>query len=371
MIKLVVMDNNPALPKEFTEIPAQVYAHDPNWIPEESGALATQFSTENSWFQDGRQACVAYADGKARLAGFLPAQEVDGDPVAFFGFWETVDDVTLNRELFASVEAWARDRGAKHLYGPINFSTYGANRLRLNTFDAGCFPGEPYNPPYYADLMAQLGFECCMEYKSFPVQISALLEGSKAEYEQLKPMVDQMITMETLSPQTWLDNLDEFYELVEVIFGQNFAYTPISREAFKAALGESFAAKFCPHSSVLARTKDGRIAGFFIAVPDYAPLIKQGATDRISASDFKFSRDFDRLPKPRTILAKTVGIHPDFRRSGLSKFLGLELSIRALAAGYETVIGALIRADNHSALFPARYISNTRTYGLFKKTLEG
>lgn len=369
MILIQDFDGKQPLPEAFIDIARQVYVDDPNWLPEEADGLRKQFSATNPWF-DGRRACVAVIEGKGRLAGFLPGQEINGEPVAFFGFWEAVEDVDANRELFAAVEAWARSHGAKRLYGPINFSTFGANRLRLDTFELGCFPGEPYNPAYYPALMEQLGYTRGMRYYSYPVNIEGLLEGSRVEFEKIKPVVDAHFAIEALTPQVWLDNLDQFYELVEQIFGQNFAYTPISREAFGVAMGEAFAAKMCPHASILARTPDGRIAGFFIAVPDYAPLIKQGAAARIDASEFKFDRDFERLPHPRAVLAKSVGIHPDFRRTGLSIYLGLELSRRARElGGYDTVIGALIREDNPSGRFPSRHVFDTRMYGMFEKAL--
>lgn len=369
MILLQEFDGSQPLPEAFIDVASAVYADDPNWLPEEAEGLRKQFSGANPWFE-GRRACIAVVEGKARLAGFLPGQDINGEPVAFFGFWEALDDSAANRDIFGAVESWAASHGAKRIYGPINFSTYGANRLRLDTIALGCFPGEPYNPPYYPVLMEQLGYSCGMRYYSYPVNIEGLLEGSRAEYEQIKPVVEAHFAIEALTPQVWLENLDQFYGLVGQIFGQNFAYTPISREAFGAAMGESFAAKMCPHASVIARTLDGRIAGFFLAVPDYAPLIKQGAVDRIVASDFTFVGDFDRLPRPRAVLAKTVGVHPDFRRTGLSIYLGLELSRRARElGGYDTVIGALIREDNPSGRFPSRYVFDTRMYGMFEKAL--
>lgn len=369
MIEILQLDGRQALPQEFFDIASTVYKDDPFWIPEDADGVRRQFSAENPWFQ-GREACIALVAGKARLAGFFePGKLINDELVAFFGFWEAQDDLEANRQAFLAVEGWAKGRGVKRLYGPINFTTYGANRVRLDTFEQGCFPGEPWNPTYYPRLMEQLGYSCGMRYMSFPVGIDYLLASSMSTYEMLKPKVEAAaLTVETLSPEMWLENLGEIYGMIDQIFGANFAYTPISEEAFKGALGESFAAKMCPHSSVIARAHDGRIAGFFLAVPDYAPLVNQGNTERIHAGDFNFSRDYDSLPHPRSVLAKTVGVHPDFRRAGLSVYLGLEVTRRARPY-YETVVGALIREDNPSAKFPTKHVSDIRNYAMFSKAL--
>lgn len=357
-----------SLPDQFSQVATKVYAADPNWIPEDPQSLKSQFDARNAWFDGNRRACVVMAADNARLAGFIPNQVINDEPVAFFGFWETINDLAINQALFAQIEDWARSHGAKRLYGPINFNTFGANRLRLDTFDLGCFPGEPYNPPYYPVLMERLGFSCGMGYQSYPVNINEFLAKTKEARDKYQPDIEANFTIESLTPKMWLDNLEEFYSLVEQIFRDNFAYSPISFEAFRSVMGESFARKFCSYSSVLAKTKDGRIAGFFIAIPDYAPLVRQGNPQRIAQSAFSFDEHFEQLPQPRAVLAKSVGVHPDFRRGGLSNFLGLELSARAQPY-YETVIGALIRDDNHSAKFPDRFVFDRRKYGLFNKAL--
>lgn len=368
MVQFLPIDGDTSLPEAFLDVARQVYADDPFWLPEDRAQLRTQFSRHNSWFQGARRACIAHQEDQARLAGFLPGQTICGEPVAFFGFWEAVDQLAINQALFQAVETWAREHGAKRLYGPINFSTFGSNRLRLDNFAHGCFPGEPWNPPYYPELLAQLGYRCAMLYHSFPVPIADLIASAQFEHEQLQPMMAAaQLSIDTLSPALWLERLDDFYDLVDQIFGQNFAYTPIDRAAFRAAFGPGFASKLCPHASVIATSHDGRIAGFFLAVPDYAPVVRQGALAQ-RRDDFLFARDFAQLPRPRAILAKTLGVHPDFRGLGLSTVLTLELTRRA-QAHYDTLIGALIREDNHSMRFPTRHIGAMRSYSLYEKAL--
>lgn len=368
-MSLIVVRGAESIPASFLDVPHVIYQNDLSWIPESRQDVLSQFSKANPWFNHG-ESVIAVNDGKSRIAGFFsPEMQINGEPVAYFGYWESVNDLEANRPLFSALEEWAREKGATRLYGPINFSTFGAYRIRTGGFEQGAFPGEPYNPSYYQDLLRGLGFETNedLEYRSFPVDIPAFLEASSREYNALKRRIDSRLKVEQLTADIWLDKIEEFYQLIDQIFGQNFAYTPVSKAQFKTSMGLSFAEKLCPLSSMIAWGKEGEIAGFFLAFPDYSPLQNQGAGNA-RLDQVSFAHDFGNLPRPRTMLLKTVGTHPKYRRFGLGSYLGLE-GCRLAQDKYDRVIAALLKSDNPSTNFPRRHIQTNRTYALFSKRL--
>ena len=354
-----------ALPEAFIELPQRLYADDPHWQGEDAQALSWQFSTANPWFDSGR-AWLGVLPGQARLAGFLSEQPVEGEPAAFFGFWESLDDPAPNRRLFQGLSDWARGQGAKHLYGPINFSTFGAYRLRLNAFEAGCFLGEPWNPPYYPALLESLGFALRYRYLSVLSYTRQVAASIRPEYQRIKPRLDALVHLEALSGEVWMAHLDELYAFIDAVFGANFAYTPLSRGAFERHCGQMLADRLCPHTSVLARAHDGRIAGFFVTYADFSPLLRQGNPQRLPASSLKHAEHFELLPQPRRLLAKTTGVHPDFREHGLFSAMGCELALRA-ETHYQQIVGAMMREDNNSRTLALRHGgSDMHYYGLYR-----
>ena len=353
------------LPDSFVTLPWQIYADDSHWIPESSAQLRAQFSKDNPWLQQ-HQAWLGVVPEQARLAGFFRHDErVDGKAVAFFGFMESIEDGTALRELFQQLARWARDQGAQHLYGPINFTTYGMNRLRLDQFDAMPFPGEPYNPPWYPALIESVG--CTLRYR-YATRIARSLAGVQedvqVQYAPLRSKLADKLTFSSLSATRWMDSLPQLYQLIEQIFGDNFAYTPIDYQSFVSNCGLPFAERFCPHSSVIASTASGDIAGFFLAFPDYGPLLVQGCEQRLQADQIRYSQHQQLLPTPRLLLAKTGGVHPQWRQHGLFTALSCELTLRA-GDHYQQIAGALVRDDNQSMQFAARHGSEARHYGLF------
>lgn len=363
------VDGRSPLPESFFDVARLVYKNDPSWIPEDPAGIAKQFSRANPRIVGGL-AMVAVEEGKGRIAAFLMHDQVIDDlKVAYFGFFEAINDPDVVDALFAIVEKWALAHGVLRIYGPVNFNTFGAYRIRTQGFEEGAFPGEPYNPPYYQALLEERGYATDdeMQYGSYPIDMEVLLESSKLEYDSLKPHIESTFNVESLTPAIWLDNHDEFYRLIDMAFSRNFAYSGICPDEFKASMGASFAAKICPVSSMIARTHDGKIAGFFLAFPDYSPLVNQSDTEKV-VDGFRTDRDFEKLPMPRTMLLKTVGVHPDYRRHGLSIYLGLEGSLRARER-YGQVIATLIRDGNHSSNFPKRHTGSPRRYALYSKAL--
>ena len=148
---------------DFFRIAQEVYSGDLRWIPEDENAVRTSFSPQNPYFKSC-EVWVQTQDRDARLVGFFnPSLRILDETVAFFGFWETGEDLEPNRQLFQKMEGWAKAKGAKRIYGPINFTTFGDYRLRLQESQDGPYPGEPYNPPYYISLLADLGYAAAQE----------------------------------------------------------------------------------------------------------------------------------------------------------------------------------------------------------------
>ena len=357
-----------ALPEAFIELPRRLYADDPHWLGEDVRALQWQFSTANPWFDSGR-AWLGVLPGQARLAGFVREQLIDGEPAAFFGFWESIDDPAPNRLLFQGLRDWARGQGAKRLYGPIDFSTFGSYRLRLDAFDAGCFPGEPWNPPYYPALLESLGLRLRHRYFSTFDELTKAAASARPRYLRLKPQLDEVVRLVPMTGSFWMAHLDQLHALVDAVFGANFAYTPLSRTAFERHCGQALAERLCPHSSVLALAHDGRIAGFFLTYPDFSPLLRQGNPQRLPAVGLTLAEHFPLLPQPRQLLAKTAGVHPDFRKHGLFTALACEMLLRA-EAHYQRIVGALVREDNNSRQFALRHTGSVlHHYGLYQSSL--
>ncbi|GAA3933225.1 hypothetical protein [Hymenobacter algoricola] len=336
----------------FFAIADKVYAPQPFRPAEKPAAVQALFRLEAA-----RNEIILYTNYEdLRLVGIFPADGSD----AYFGWWETVEDIGLNQAAFALLRADAAQRGRPALVGPINFNTYHDYRLRLGPAPSwGLFDREPAHPDYYPPLLARLGFvpRSTFESRLIRRETVPVVYAHKADaLAELRKLPFEFIP---LNEASWQQHEAEIFALVQLIFGANPNYRPISLAQFRLLYNADYARKLCPHTSVLFRSREsGGLVALSFCHPNYQPLHLPAGT----APDF--ARDYPRLPR-KVLLAKTVGVHPDFRQRGLMDLLGAYGMVH-FREYYEEVLFCLMRSDNFSLHFTDGLPMETARYALFE-----
>src|SRR5262249_30731093 len=97
-----------------------------------------------------------------------------GEGVAFFGFFESVNDRQVSRELLAAARTWAQQKGMKRLLGPMNPTTNDECGLLIDGFDSSPVFMMTYNPRYYVELVQAEGFLKAKDLLAFHIDLATL-----------------------------------------------------------------------------------------------------------------------------------------------------------------------------------------------------
>ncbi len=362
---------NQEIVEGFLELPSIVYADEPAWIPEEPDSVRGAFSAGNPWYADGESAtfCVP---GKARLAMFHnDKMNNNGTPAAYFGYWETMGDEAADDAIFQAAADWAKERGAKDLCGPINFSTFGNYRIRTRFEEGGIpFVGEPQNPMYYESILDRLGFVRTAEAVTqiTPGEIARQLVAARGP--ELDKLREKGFEFRPMTHERWLDNLPTLHGLIETMFKDNWGYTPLSYEMFEKACGPSWIRKTDPVSSMALYDPQDRLSGFFLAYPHWGPITMQGAKNRVPVSELDFDTHFDQLVETGTVILvpKTSAILPEYQGLGLFTAMAIAITIPR-GDLYQYMYGALIGADKFNRKFGAKVSTEARWYAAYGKSI--
>jgi hypothetical protein len=153
------MVDNAASARRFAGVPAYVYRRDPNWTPPLPGEERETFDPRRNPALDGiRYRRWILQDGDAvigRIAGFTSATR---PAVGYFGFFECVDRPDHARALLRAVEDWFAGHGCRQCFGPVAVTPRDRIGLLTEGFDRPAMLFTPYNPPYYAALLAAAGY---------------------------------------------------------------------------------------------------------------------------------------------------------------------------------------------------------------------
>lgn len=343
------------LPASFWLIPQRVYANAPARPVERRGVLEALVAEEAA-----RHAVLLCTDhATLRVLGIFPHQGEE----AYFGLWETLPDLALNQQAFALLLTEARRRGFRRLVGPLCFNTFHRYRLRLGEPPGwGQFDGEPVNPVYYADVLTALGFRPSLTFESRCLQPAVIPEVYTDKALLLQHLRQVPFSFEPLTPESWAAQEEELFALVQAIFGANPGYRAVSLTQFRLLYNPAYARQLCPHTSVLVRDPaTARLVALSFCHPNYASLSLP------SDEPPCFARDYPRLAR-RTLLAKTVGVHPDYRQRGLMSYLGAYGMVH-FREYYDDIIFCLMRTGNYSRHFTDGFPYETAQYALYEQEL--
>lgn len=271
----------------FLQVPAIVYANDPNWVQPLQSEVAKKFAPTNPFFQYGKlQAFLAVGERESGNSHLKPPQllgrivaavnqrliEREGMNIGLFGFFECVNDGAIAQALFAAAEQWLREQGMTRVRGPIDLSTHNNCFFQIDGFGSPPAVMMPYNPPYYPDLAEQNGWQKAKDAYAYDFSLDKPLPQ---EFEKAYRIACKSgVTFRPIATKGEAFERDciSLYELFTKGFGNNWSFTPRTQEEF---LEEARSLQSLVDPDVFPVAEyNGEMIGFWMCLPDYNIALK-------------------------------------------------------------------------------------------------
>lgn len=245
--------------------------------------------------------------------------------------------------LFAACER-LKAEGCRLAVGPMDGSTWERYRLVTERGDEPPFFLEPDNPDDWPGHFAAAGFSPMARYCSALVPS---LEELSHDAEAGRRLQERGVTVRTLDPERFTEELSRIYDICRDAFVYNFLYMPIDEDGF-LALYAPLRPIVRPELVLLAE-KGSELVGFIFAVPD---LLQP-----------RRGRPID------TGIIKTMAVRPRHTGIGLGGHLMDRAHHSLRQAGFRRAIHALYHEDNRSGRISRRTAQVIRRYTLFSRML--
>ncbi|MTI81943.1 MAG: GNAT family N-acetyltransferase [Firmicutes bacterium] len=140
----------------FVRMPGVVYYNDPLWLPPPPHQVVNKLMKIPP---ENLHLLVAVENNNVvgRIAGMINKQHFEND-TALFGFFESIDNKTIAKELLNTVERWAASKNYHRLNGPVSYNTNDSIGMLVEGFDLPPQDSMPYNPYYYSSLLESAGY---------------------------------------------------------------------------------------------------------------------------------------------------------------------------------------------------------------------
>lgn len=294
-------------------------------------------SPDDHWLVERDGVVVARASLWWRHVPVLP-----GERVGLVGHYAAAD-AAAGAALLRHAVAVLASNGCTIAVGPLDGSTWHAYRLVTERGTEPPYFLEPDTPDDWPTHFAATGFDVRAEYTS--ALVSPIPPSPPAMDEVARRLEQQGYRLRPVDASRAASELDALYDVSIAAFAENFLYTPIGREAFRAQYG-AILPRIDPRLVLLAEHA-GTVVGYVFVVPD---LLEHARTGRA-----------------RTAIVKTLAVHPAHNGRGLGGLLVDRVQRAAADLGFTRVIHALMFASNRSQQISRHYGTPFRRYALFSR----
>lgn len=347
-------DNQTAI-QQFLKLPGQLYTTrtiKQNY--EEEHQILTQKHPLSHYFSF--TGFLVYSEDQVVARALLVVYP--DDLRGYIGYYECSHSSAAAKALFEAISQRAKELHITYLVGPYNANFWLQYRLKLDTFDASSYTGEPSNLGYYAGQWKRNGFALAHTYVSneygFKFNRSDAAQFTKAT----KRARSKSYIIKSPQPREFDTVIRTVHELITKLYFDFPGYKPITVDEF-VSIAQSFRPILDYHFVKFAYA-DQEPVGFVVGFPDYGNLLYRPQT-----TITRIRIGIRKIRAPRYIIMY-LGVLPE--HTGLGKALVRPLVISALLRGART-IGALALVNKVTAGYGAHMIKRQFHYGLFEKRL--
>lgn len=337
---------------QFLDFPWRIYRHDPCWVAPLRSQLARRLDPQhNNFFRYAERELFLARRGDevvGTIAAIVNHQHNSqlNEQTGYFGFFETIDNQAVAQALIEAAADWLRDQQLDTLRGPVNGAPTDEVGVLLSGFQRRPALWEGHTPPYYARLLADLGFHKYDDVLAYELTYDQLGRDLHRLRPQLWRSVARLrartaVRLRPLRLDRWDADVAAAHAIYNVAFRTIPGHTDMSLEKFQA-LARSARPILDPRLALLAEI-DGQAVGFAIALPDINEALAHLNGRLTPWHLLKLQWHRRRI---RTLCFKLLGVLPEYRGRGLEALLIQEIAQQAVAAGYERCEMSLVSERN-------------------------
>jgi hypothetical protein len=261
--------------RDFLDVVELIYRDDPRYIRPLNMDLRDRLNPKKNPFFDHADGVVfmAYRDGKCvgRATAQIDREHLSRhrDDVGFFGFFDTIDDQDVSRELLVSAERWLKEHGIKVARGPVSLSINEELGCLVDGFDAPPVLMNPHHRPYQGGLIEKAGYTKAKDVFGWRYEVGELNTRVKKAQEDIRALPE--VSIRRLSKKDIDRDVEMTLDIFNDAWADNWGYVPATkREADKMAADLKMF--LVPEITALV-TIDNEPAAVAIALPNVNELI--------------------------------------------------------------------------------------------------
>ena len=324
--------------REFVNFPEKLYRNNPYYVPplefdqmdtlDQKKGAAQEFCNSKLY--------LAYKDGElvGRVAAIVNnlANEQWNHKEVRFGWYDFIDDREVSGALMAKVEEFGRQYGMESVVGPLGFTDFDPEGLLVEGYDAMNTMALIYNDPYYVDHIDAMGFQKDADWIEYKVYIPEELPsrvGRMANIIQeranvhIRPLTRKLVKKG--------DYGHKLLKLINLCYKDLYNFTVLPDKMADKYLGFYLSILDLNYVSVVENEKN-EIVAFGITMPSLNKAL-QKSRGKLFPFGWWYLVKSLYLKREDGVEMLLVGVHPDYRNSGVNTLVQADMFRKYSAAG--------------------------------------
>lgn len=312
--------------KAFLSFPWKVYQDNPYWVPPIFSERVHFTDPQKNPFFEHAEAQLYVAQRGEEIVGTIAAftnhlhNEYQKENVAFFGFFEVLEDFEAAEALFQSAEKWARERGHTALRGPAQWSTNDECGMLVDGFDDSPRILMTYNPRYYVDFIEKAGYKYARDLWAYQLAVADFmsLNGERLDKLTARLLDRKQISIRPLNMKKFDEEVARVKLLYNEAWSQNWGFIPMTDAEFSQLAAELH--DILDPEMVFLAEKNGKTVGFSITLPDLNEPLRL-AYPRPNTPDWwtmvKLAWHWKIRKQVKWVRVLVLGVIPEYRKLGI------------------------------------------------------
>lgn len=325
------------------------YKNDSYWVPPMVSNRYKLIDTERNPFYKHSEIklFLAYNNDNVvgRIAGIINHNHntIHNDKTAFFGFFESVNDEDVAKQLLGVVEEWLSTKGYDKIIGPVNPSINDEIGMLIDGFNSSPVLMMTYNPPYYNDLMLKCNYSKAKDVYAYLLEPETFItEKAKRMQEVIKKRYDVVLRNVNLgNKKQFKADVQTLKDIYNEAWEPNWGFVKWTDEEFDF-IAKDLKMIADPRLAIIVEAR-GKIAGFGLALPNINECLIYNRSGSTFGTLYHILTKKKRIKFIRII---ALGIMPEFQKTGIDAILYYEIGTRALQIGFKYGEASWILEDN-------------------------
>jgi GNAT superfamily N-acetyltransferase len=314
--------------KRFIDLPFRLHANQPQWVPPLKLERRLFLSRRmNAFFSHGEAEYFLALRG-GQVVGRITAHvnhafnDYQKKNWGWFGFLEFEEDLEVLQALLGAAAAWLGERGKERMVGPACFAMNDESGILIEGYELRPMIVQPWNPPYYKELMEQAGMSKAMDLLMWNLEVSGRDKVLPVIFELAEKVErEHGIRVRPMRRMQLRKDMDSFAEVYNSAWSNNWDFVPYSKKDLDAYAQELQLA-FDKNWFMIAEKLDTKeVVGMAITVPDLNQILAK-MNGRLLPFGPWYLLNKSRLTD--RVRVGFLGVKPEYQHTGVAAKLYVE-----------------------------------------------